>query len=203
MLNRSTVADLIEESMPSPEPHTRHEPLRLRPSRTDKTRPNGYESVQQTLQDIQRSVAALVGASQAFILTCREDSALEIASTHNIRVTQAMDLALSQATLPLHAALRGKMLVTGDLNGYAPATLPGNHSSLIPAALCVPLDLGPRMKGALCLLRRGQPQHMSDLDLEIVQALAEQAALAICAASHSNALSRLQDSLSTLAPAYA
>ena len=79
----------------------------------------------------------------------------------------------------------------------------GGAEERAPAVLCVPLDLGPQLSGVLCLLRREQPRRLSDLDLEIVQALAEQAALAIGAASHSSALSRLRASLSDLPAAHA
>lgn len=205
MLHRSTTFDLIEDLQPvsvASRPMRGSRKARRTVQVQDAPACTPYDTVQQTLHDIQRSAATVVGAGQGFLLVCRDDRSFEVASTFNLGPQQALSIALSQAAAPLHAALKDKLLATGDLHGDCP-TLPADAFGILPAALCVPLDLGPRMSGVLCLLRRGQPQHMSDLDVEIVQALAEQAALAICAARHSTALSRLQASLSTLAPAYA
>ena len=48
------------------------------------------------------------------------------------------------------------------------------------------------------MIRNGAPRHLSDLDLEILGALADQAALALRASNQQSALSRLAASLDAL-----
>jgi GAF domain-containing protein len=55
----------------------------------------------------------------------------------------------------------------------------------------------------LCLSRREPLRVVSELDLEIAQALAEQIALAISAASAFSALNHLEQRLGCLPPAHA
>lgn len=207
MGNRIAVSSLIGEQLSSQGAFAR---MRRRAGGTpapaslaDSHRSTAYEPVQQILRDILRSASGVLGAAQAFILVSRGGSVLEVAGAHEIHPGEVMSAVLAQASLPIHTALREKILTGGDLQGCVLPLLEGALEQRAPAVLCVPLDLGPRLSGVLCLLRQQQPQKLSDLDLEIVQALAEQAALAIGAASHSSALSRLQASLDTLAPAYA
>lgn len=162
---------------------------------------SGYETVEQILKDILRSAAQVLGAEQGFFLVSRSEAVLELAQAQNIRPAEVIDTVLSKAALPVHASLREKKLAGADFNGDMLPIHDGLFENNSPAILCVPLDLGLRQSGVLCLLRRHQLRKLTGLDLEIVQALAEQAALAIGAASHSSALSRLEASLS--APAYA
>ena len=67
-----------------------------------------------------------------------------------------------------------------------------------PAVVALPLELGRNEHGALCMIRNGAPRHLSDLDLEILGALADQAALALRASNQQSALSRLAASLDAL-----
>lgn len=209
MGNRSAVSSLIEEQTHGQDVYARMR--RRADSRRERVplavtelhRATAYEPVRQILQDILRSASGVLGAAQAFFLVSRGGSVLEVACSHGIEPDEVMNAVLLQAAQPIHSALRERILAGGDLQGCVLPLLDGSFEHCAPAVLCVPLDLGPRLSGVMCLLRRQQPQQLSDLDLEIVQALAEQAALAIGAASHSSALSRLQASLNTLVPAYA
>lgn len=213
MGDRLTVSNLINGSL-----YSQHVSVRVRPSVGDsRQRPppvdglrlihqlSGCEPIQQVLKDILRSASGVLSASQAFIVVSQGGSILSVAATHNIRPVEVANAVLVQASKPIHAALREKILAAGDLQG---CVLPPLHADACPenrapAVLCVPLDIGSQQRGVMCMLRQHQPRRLSDLDLEIVQALGEQAALAISAASHSSALQRLQASLTTLAPAYA
>lgn len=164
---------------------------------------SGYEPAEQILADILRSALEVTGASQGFILVSREGSVLEVAGARNLRPSEVVDVVLARAALPLHTALRDGRPAAADDHGRALPVFDGFFENNNPATLCVPLDLGLRQTGALCLLRQSGARKVSELDLEIVQALAEQAALAIGAASHQTALTELEASLCGLAPALA
>lgn len=156
----------------------------------------GYEPAEQILADILRSALDVTGAAQGFIIVSREGAVLEVASHCNIRPEEIMDASLRLAALPLHGALRENRPSAADSQGRALPIFDGYFETNDPAVLCLPLDLGLRQRGALCVLRQVGARKLSELDLEIVQALAEQAALAIGAACNHTALTRLEASLS-------
>lgn len=205
MGDRLTVSGLIEDTprVGNALGRVRRRAGTLRAPLPEMVRGTGYEAVRHTLGEILRSASGVVGAAQAFLLVARGDTVLEVAATHDIPPSEVINAVLLQASLPIHTAMREHIIAAGDLQGCVLPLLENALDRCAPAVLCVPLDLGPRQSGVLCLLRTQQPHRLSDLDLEIVQALAEQASLAIGAARHSSALSRLQASLSRLAPAYA
>ena len=163
----------------------------------------GYEPVEQILCDILASAAEVTGADQAFFLVSREGSVLEVACARNIRPAEVMDLVLTRAAATVHRALREGQLSGADGAGRPMPVYDGFFEANAPAVLCVPLDLGLRQSGAMCLIRCKNPRRLSELDLEITQALAEQAALAIGAACHHSALTRLEASLNAPVPARA
>ncbi|HUP90815.1 MAG TPA: GAF domain-containing protein [Solimonas sp.] len=163
----------------------------------------GYESVDQILRDILRSAIDVTGSEQAFILVSRDSTILEVVCARGIRPREVIDAVLNRAASAVHMALRERTLVFADHSGRTVPVLDGFFEINDAAVLGLPLDLGLRSSGTLCLIRRRGARRVSDLDLEIVQALAEQAALAIGAASHQTALTRLADSLGGLAPALA
>lgn len=162
---------------------------------------SGYEPAEQILADILRSALDVTGAHQGFILVSREGSILEVAGARNLRPSEVVDVVLSRAAAPLHSALREGQAAAADEQGRALPIFDGFFENNNPSVLCVPLELGLRQTGALCLLRQPGARKVSELDLEIVQALAEQAGLAISAACHQTALTRLEASLSALDPA--
>ena len=161
-----------------------------------------YDELSPMLRRLLRSACEVMGASQGFFLVARSSQVYDIACAHNMRPADVINAALCGAAQPLAAALSEKLLAAGDLAGCSMPLEDGFFEANSPAVLCVPLDLGLE-NGALCLLRKKAPRRVSDLDLEIIQALAEQAALALTAASQSRALTRLQASLTSLSPAYA
>lgn len=161
----------------------------------------GYEPVRQILQDILESACEVMGSGQAFILVSRGRAALDVAATYAIDAGEVTQTVLAQCARAVNASMLEKIMTAGDLHGYVLPMREGAGEEHAPAVLCVPLELNHQQGGVICLLRSQQARRMSDLDLEIVQALAEQASLAIGAASHHSALSRLQDSLSSFAHA--
>lgn len=161
---------------------------------------SGYEPAEQILNEILRSAMEVTGAVQGFILVSREGSVLEVAGSRNLRPSEVVDVVLARAAAPVHSALREGRMAAADDKGRALPIFDGYFETNTPAVLCVPLDLGLRQSGALCILRHPGARKLSELDLEIVQALAEQAALAIGAACHQTALTRLEASLSAFSP---
>jgi GAF domain-containing protein len=163
----------------------------------------GYEPAEQILTDILRSAMEVTGAAQGFMLVSRENSLLEVAAARNVRPAEVVDVVLARAAGPVHSALREARPAAADERGRPLPIFDGYFEANSPAVLCVPLDLGLRQSGALCLLRSSCARKLSELDLEIVQALSEQAALAIGAACNQTALTRLEASLSRLVGARA
>lgn len=163
----------------------------------------GYETVGQILSDILGSALDVTGSDRAFILVAREATMLEVVAARGIRPREVIDIVLAQAAPALKVALSERKLASLDHRGRTRPALDGFFEINDAAVLGLPLDLGLRSAGVLCLLRRRGARRVSDLDLEIVQALAEQAALAIGAASHQTALTELEASLCGLAPALA
>lgn len=173
-------------------------PIQVRTSISDAP---SYEPVSQLLAEILRSACDVAGAEQAFFLVTRDETALEAVATYRIRPGEVMDVVLCRAAHPVHLALREHRMAAADADGRALPVYDGNFELNAPAVLCVPLDLGLRQTGALCLMRKTGARNLSELDLEIVQALSGQAELAIGAARCRSALSRLEASLRVLSPA--
>lgn len=187
-------------------PRRRPELTRLLPADPPPAGPaaaSGFEPAQQILRSILCSASDLVGADQCFFLVSRNDAVLEVASARNIRPADIMQVVLGRGAPVIGQCLRERRLACGDANGRPMPLLDGVFEANSPALLCLPLDLGLSQAGVLCLLRRRRARRVSELDLEILQALTEQAALAIGAASHQTALTRLEASLSALTPSLA
>lgn len=156
------------------------------------------EPAQQVLRNTLSSACEVIGAESGFTLQTREDAVFEVACAHRLGPTQLLDAVLGRASSALHRAL-----VFGDLGlaGLDGNPLPqADNADSAPAVIALPLDLGARERGVLCLMRTGSPRALSELDLEILGALADQAALALRAANQECALSKLAASLNAFGP---
>ncbi|HVT35371.1 MAG TPA: GAF domain-containing protein [Nevskiaceae bacterium] len=162
-----------------------------------------YDALAPMLRRLLRNACTVLGASQGFFVVSRSGMAYDIACAHNMRPSEVMDVALHDAAAPLSATLSERLVAAGDLCGETMPVDDGLFDAHSPAVLCVPLELGAQENGAMCLLRLQARQRISDLDLEIIQAVAEQAALALTAARQTRALTRLQASLNSLPAACA
>jgi GAF domain-containing protein len=148
-----------------------------------------FQPVSQILADILHSAAVVLGADQAFVFVDRGERAMETAAILNLRSARLADLALRQAAACIRTALQQRRLsATNDCG----TELDGEENFLQASTLCVPLDIGRHQSGVMCVIRRRGARALTRLDLEIVHALAEQAALAVGAARHQCALSRLE-----------
>lgn len=151
----------------------------------------------QVLHNTLRSACSVIGAHGGFIVQLRDDTVLEIACAHALPGQDVLDAVLGVAARALHRTLlesnlglacpRGELLIE-----------PAHRSA--PAVVSLPLELGPNRQGAFCLLRRNPERGLSELDFEILEALASQAELALAAACQRTALSRLEASLSANGP---
>ncbi len=153
------------------------------------------EPAQQVLRNTLRSACEVIGADAGFTLQTREDAVLEVACAHVLAPQQLLDAVLGRAAAALHKAMVGGELGLADRHGAALA-----DRELPAAVVALPLDLGSRQHGVLCLLRSGEARCLSDLDLEILDALADQTALALRASNQQSALSKLAASLNALTP---
>jgi GAF domain-containing protein len=154
------------------------------------------EPAQQVLSNTLRSACEVIGADAGFTLQTRDQSVLEVACTHRLSRPQVLDALLGRAAGALHRALFSGDLGLSDAGGAALPTTESEQRA--PDVVALPLELGRGERGALCLIRSGAPRHLSDLDLEILGALADQAALALRASNQQSALSRLAASLDAL-----
>lgn len=156
------------------------------------------EPAQEVLRNTLRSACEVIGADRGFTLQTREEAVLEIACAHRIVRDELLEIVLGCAARALQQALVCGQLGLVDDSGLLPHEAEGKEHA--PVVVALPLDLGGGQRGALCLLRSGSPRALSDLDLEILGALADQAALAVRAANQESALSRLAASLHAFAP---
>lgn len=151
------------------------------------------DAVQQVLINTLRSACEVISARGGFAVILRDDTVFEIAGTHVLTSSQVLDSVLGPAAAALHLAIverrRGLADVDGELLDEPAAT---------PVIVSLPLELGQRRRGALCLLRPQATRHLRALDYEILDALAGQAALALGAACQRRALRRLEASLRSL-----
>ncbi len=156
------------------------------------------EPAQQVLSNTLRSACEVIGADAGFTLQTRDDAVLEVACAHHLAPPQLLDAMLGRTAAALHRALVLGELGLTDTNGSVLPTAETEQRA--PAVVALPLELGRNQRGVLCLIRSGAPRHLSDLDLEILGALADQAALALRASNQHSALSRLAASLDALTP---
>lgn len=152
------------------------------------------------VQDILQSAADVLDADQAYVLTASDDTATETVAALHAVTARTAQLALKRAARAIRSALLQRRVTAVDRLGQEMPLRAGLPADGNPAVLCLPLDAHPRSGGVMCLMRRRQARQMTALDLEIVQALADQAALALAAVSHQRALSRLEASLSEPLP---
>ena len=126
----------------------------------------------------------------------RDDTVLEIACAHALPGQTVLDAVFGRASRALHRALldaeRALACPRGEL-------LPAPQQAM-PAVISLPLELGVHRRGAFCLLRDDSERQLSELDFEILEALAGQAALALAADCQRSALSRLEASLNAIGP---
>lgn len=154
------------------------------------------EPAQQVLRNTLRSACDVIGADAGFTLQTREDAVFEVACANRLGPTQLLDAVLGRAASALH-----RSLVFGELGLADPAgSALTPDAEAAPAVVALPLDLGQRERGVLCLLRDDGPRGLSELDLEILGALADQAALALRASNQECALSKLAASLNAIGP---
>ncbi|TXH03886.1 MAG: GAF domain-containing protein [Nevskiaceae bacterium] len=148
------------------------------------------------IQDILQSAADVLDADQAYVLTASDDASTETVAALSSVTARTAQQALKRAAPAIRNALLQRRATAADRLGQELPLRAGQRTDDIPAMLCLPLDAHPRSGGVMCLIRRRNARQITALDLEIVQALADQAALALAAASHQRALSRLEASLS-------
>lgn len=160
-------------------------PLDLAPVSSD-------ETVQEILRNTLRSAYGVIGAQGGFVLLLTDDSVLEIATLHRVSNNDVLDSLFGWSAAGLHRALldgaRGLAGAEGQL-------LDEQQSEEPAVFLALPLDIDETRRGALCLLRKPDARPLKALDLEILDALAGQAALALAAGCQRYALSQLQAQL--------
>lgn len=159
------------------------------------------EPARQLLANTLISACDLIGAERGFVLVLRDETTLEIACTRALQHQELLDSLLGVAARALHRTLAWSELGLADCAGILLPCPEAAAESGAAAVVSLPLQPGPRQRGALCLLRGAARRCLSDLDFEILGALAGQAELALGAASQRCALSRLEASLTAAAPA--
>ncbi|HEX4873036.1 MAG TPA: GAF domain-containing protein [Nevskiaceae bacterium] len=154
----------------------------------------GYESAEAVLQSCLASAMEVSGSEGGFFLLSSGPGALEILMPRRLSAETAMDVVLGRAAVAVRQTLRDGRVACTDAQGRALPLQDGFHESNAPACLCVPMELG-RRKGLLCLVRPLPARSLGELDLEIVQAVTEQAGLTLSALIAGQALARLEAAL--------
>lgn len=179
----------------------RQQAQRVRRSVISWPRSIASEAAQQVLRNTLRSACDVIGADRGFILQTRDNGSLDVACACRIGPKELINAALGRAAPALHQAMTCSSLGLVDREGVVLDSFEQQDNA--PVAVALPLDLGSGQRGALCLLREDEPRALSALDAEILGALADQAALAMRAASQESALTKLAASLQEFASKHA
>lgn len=153
------------------------------------------ETVQEILRNTLRSTYGVIGAQGGFVLLLTDDSCLEIAALHRASNNDVLDALFGWSTRALH---RGLLDGRRALAGSEGELLDDQLEEQPAVFVCLPLEIDESRRGVLCLLRRPEARPLKALDLDILDALAGQAALALAAGCQRYALNRLQAQLQAL-----
>ncbi len=160
------------------------------------------EAAQQVLRNTLRSACDVIGADRGFILAGSRDRRQPRGCLRmpyrSVRTDQRGARSRRAGPASGHAARHA-----GAGRSQWRSTRKFQRAGQRPVAVALPLDLGSGLRGTLCLLREDEPRALSELDAEILGALADQAALALRAASQKSALSKLAASLHEFATKHA
>jgi pSer/pThr/pTyr-binding forkhead associated (FHA) protein len=130
------------------------------------------------------SMVALSGAERGFILIARADGELEVAAASGLGAGELRATEFSGSIGAVERALAtGRAVAAADVR--ADPALGGRESIVeggIRALVCVPLTAADRCLGALYADSRRPGSAFTELDVDILEALAAQAAVAIGAA---------------------
>lgn len=164
------------------------------------------EGLPALLRRVLAAVGELVGAERGFVLLRRPDGELEVAATSGLEAAELGLAEFSGSAGAVERALASGAPVaandvladtgTGRL-GARPSVLAGG----IRALVCVPLRVLERTIGAVYADSRKPGAAFTELDVEILEALAHQAALAIAVARLDEELRGLADRLAAAPPA--
>lgn len=136
------------------------------------------------LGQVLESVVQLAGAERGFVLLAGDDGELEVAATSGLdaRALAGDEFAGSAGAVD-RALAEGRAVVACDVRAEQPlARRPSVVEGGIRALACVPLEVLGRKIGAIYADSRSPGSAFTELDLEILEALAGQAALAIAVA---------------------
>lgn len=152
------------------------------------------QGLERLLRRILDSVLALSGAERGMVLLAASGGDLEIAATAGLSSSDLAHTEFSGSVAAVEQVLAtGRPMATADARSDA---LLGERPSVlregIRALLCVPLKVLDRLAGAVYADSRRPGAAFTELDLEILEALAAQAGMAI-------AVARLDSELKDLA----
>ncbi len=136
------------------------------------------------LRQVLDSVVKLAGAERGFVLLAGDDGELEVAATAGLEaeVLASEEFAGSAGAVE-RALAEGRPVVACDARGdFDLGRRPSIVEGGIRALACVPLQILGRKIGAIYADSRCPGSAFTELDLEILEALAGQAALAIAVA---------------------
>ena len=151
-------------------------------------------AVDQVLGDILQSACQLVGAERSYLLLSRDERSVEVVASHRIEASEVVHSAFTRAANALQHAFSTGELTCADEAGEL-MSAPTATRGCCPALVCAPLESAMKVSGLLCLQRGHGDKKLSALDVEILQALAEQAGTALAAVRTHDTLSRLNAAL--------
>jgi pSer/pThr/pTyr-binding forkhead associated (FHA) protein len=159
----------------------------------------GLEGLLQALLD---SVLQLSGTRRGFVLLDWGEGELEVSATRNLAPLELLEEGFGGSVGAVHRALRERRpVVLGDVS--ADRLLAGRESVLagnIRALVCVPLSALGRALGVVYADSNEQGKAFTELDLEILEALAAHASLAIAVSGIDRELEGLAAELARALP---
>lgn len=146
------------------------------------------------LERVAASMLALTGAERGFLLLPRQDGGLEVAARAGLSRDDLRSAELAGSVGAVTRVLAsGQPVVRSDVRADADL---GARASVVAAGIraliCVPIAVPDGPRGAMYADSRRPGAAFTELDLEILEALAEQAGLAV-------AVARLQGEVAGLA----
>lgn len=154
------------------------------------------------LRQLLQSVLDLSGAERGLVLLTRGDNELELTSTISVGEDELVDPSFAGSAGALEQALKeGRPVVFSDVRGDADlGSRPSVVAGGIRALICLPLMVMGQTIGVVYADSREPGSHFTELDVEILRALASHASLAIGAARLRDEMNDLQAVLPSVRP---
>jgi putative methionine-R-sulfoxide reductase with GAF domain len=155
------------------------------------------ENLGQLLQQLLASALSVSGAERGFVLLTRNDGELEVAARSGLEDQEVAEPAFAGSVAAVRRTLaEQRPVVVSDAQAdRLLSARPSVIEESIRALVCLPLEVMGRFLGVLYADSRRSGSGFTELDVEILSALASHAALAVAVVRLHRELARLEQEL--------